>query len=444
MIDRLIAALNREIWLRDTYALGRVHAFFVRLLRLGWAVLRDLTDGQLSMRAMSLVYTTLLSLVPLLAFSFSVLKAFGVHNQIEPVLQGFLAPFGERATDLTSNIIGFVDNVNVGLLGSVGLLILVYIVVSLVQKIENGFNFVWRVPQARSFTSRFSGYLSVLTIGPVLVVGAISLLGVARSQVALDWLIAKEPFGTVFVWLTGFMPMFLVALACTFFYILIPNTKVRLLPAAGGGLVAGFLWDTIGGLFATFIVSSNSYTAIYAGFAAPLLFMFWIYLSWLILLIGTQVAFYLQNPQFIAAHRGTQNLEHAFKEHLALSVMYLVARHFRGVGPRWNFDGMSRHLHVNAEPLRTVIDRLLQRGLLSETSESGMFAPGRALDTILLFDIVDAVRHGSGLAGRGGMDGKELPAVDAVQDQLDAAIRDTLGERTLDDLVRDGEGKRGA
>ena len=97
-----------------------------RVLRLGAAVMADVRGGDLNLRAMSLVYTTLLSLVPLLAISFSVLKGFGVHNQIEPALLNFLEPLGEKRMEITANIIGFVDNIQVGVLGTVGLLFLLF------------------------------------------------------------------------------------------------------------------------------------------------------------------------------------------------------------------------------------------------------------------------------------------------------------------------------
>ncbi len=438
MITKAVNKMKHEVWAREIHSVGRAHAFGIRAARVVWALTRDIADGQLTMRAMSLVFSTLLSLVPLLAFSFSILKAFGVHNQIEPVLDRVLMPLGDRGTEISQGIIGFVDNINVGLLGSIGLLILVYTVVSLVQKIEDGFNYAWRVRQARSFTSRFSGYLSVLAVGPVLVFSAISLLGVARSQTAVDWLLGHEPFGTLFVWMTGFLPILLISAAFTFVYILIPNTRVHLFPALIGGLVAGILWELIGSLFASFVVASTKYTAIYAGFAAPLLFMFWIYLSWMILLVGTQLAFYIQNPQFVTARRDPPKLEHAFKEHLALAIMYLVAWDYRKGGPRWTFDALSRRLHVGADPLRAVLDRLAEAGLLVSAGEEGMmYAPGRSPDAILLHDIVDATRHGSGIVGHGGTDGEPLPEVDAVQSSIDGAVKDVLGDRTLHDLINE-------
>ena len=117
---------------------------------------RDIVRGQLTLRAMSLVYTTLLSIVPLLALSFSVLKAFGVHNQTEPMLRSFLSPLGEKGEEVSHRIIEFIQNMNVGVLGSLGLALLLYTSVSLMQKIEESCNFLWHISQPRSIGERFS------------------------------------------------------------------------------------------------------------------------------------------------------------------------------------------------------------------------------------------------------------------------------------------------
>ena len=174
-INDLQKILTDTIWETDTRPLSPMTARAIRTLRVLYRVLGDVVDGQLTLRAMSLVYTTLLSLVPLLAVSFSVLKGFGVHNQIEPILLNVLAPLGERGVEITRQIIEFVENVKVGVLGSLGLGLLLFTVVSLTQKIERAFNYTWRVTEHRSFVQRFSDYISVILIGPLLIFSAIGI-----------------------------------------------------------------------------------------------------------------------------------------------------------------------------------------------------------------------------------------------------------------------------
>lgn len=129
------ATIDRTIWQVDIASLPTWRAVLTRVARILHAVVNDVVEGQITLRAMSLVYTTLLSMVPLLAVSFSVLKGFGVHNQIEPLLADFLAPLGPEGVEISDNVVGFVDNMQIGVLGSVGLAMLFYTVVALIQKL---------------------------------------------------------------------------------------------------------------------------------------------------------------------------------------------------------------------------------------------------------------------------------------------------------------------
>jgi membrane protein len=204
------AAIREHIWRADLSAMRPWKAWLTQLLRVLYVVTRDLTDGQLTLRAMSLVYTTLLSLVPLLAVSFSVLKGFGVHNQIEPLLQNFLAPLGPKGAEITGYVIGFVENMRVGVLGSLGLGLLLYTVVSLIQKIEQAFNFTWHAVQNRSVVQRFSNYLSVILVGPVLMFTAVGMTASVTSTAVVQRLASIEPFGTAIHMLSQLVPYLLV------------------------------------------------------------------------------------------------------------------------------------------------------------------------------------------------------------------------------------------
>ncbi len=166
-------------------------------LRYPYALVRDLLTGELNLRAMGLVYTTLLSLVPLVAFAFAVLKGLGVHRDLEPLLFEFLRPIGERAGELTTQIMGFVEKVRGGVLGSLGLAFLLYTVVTTIQKLEGAFNFAWHVERPRSLMRRISEYLSLMVIGPVFLVIAFGLLGAVAEHGTMRWLTNHEPLGTI-------------------------------------------------------------------------------------------------------------------------------------------------------------------------------------------------------------------------------------------------------
>lgn len=361
--------------------------------RTAYAMVRDVLSGQLTLHAMSLVYTTLLSIVPLLALSFSVLKALGVHQKMEPFLFQFFQPLGPQGVDLAEKILGFVDNMKVGVLGSVGLALLVYTVVSLLQKIERSFNMIWRVPDMRSMAQRFSNYLSVIMVGPLLMVSAIGISATIFSSTFVQALIEIEPFGSLILVISRFTPFFLVVGAFTFVYIFMPNTRVKLRYAFIGGLIAGVSWQAAGMLFASFVAGSARYAAIYSSFAIGIILLIWIYLNWMILLLGASLAFYLQNPGSVAKRRQVQ-LAPELQEKVALATMWLVAKPFSEGRPAPQQEALEQQLKVPGEVTRALSDKLIRAGLLTLAGRQGdQLAPGRALDLITVGEVLRVVRN---------------------------------------------------
>ena len=406
MNPKLVVAINiREIRKRISHLIWKEpdqsnqkawNKRVIHWLRIGYMVVRNLADGQLTLRAMSLVYTTLLSLVPLLALSFSALKAFGVHNQFEPILLDFLKPLGPKSVELTTRTIGFVDNMRVGVLGTLGLGFLIYTVIAMMQKIEGSFNYVWHVTQNRSFAQRFSDYLSVLIIGPVLVFSALGVTASIMSTPIVQTLAAIEPFGTLIAWITKLVPYLMIIGAFTFIFGFIPNTKVKLGSAMAGALIAGIAWQSTGWGFAFFIANSTNYTAIYSALASLVMFMIWLYLSWLILLVGASIAFYHQHPEYlITAERQFQPSNYV-REWLALTVVHYIGHRYYQRQPPYTLEELSQALRFPAHVLESIFSKLENHGLLSTTADNPpRLLPAQPFDTTLLIDLIQAVRKSS-------------------------------------------------
>lgn len=358
--------LFNELWRADLPQQSFIQRVVYRGIRLLFVLARELAGGQLNLRAMSLVYTTLLSLVPLLAVSFSVLKAFGVHNQIEPLLFNLMAPLGEQGNELVVNILNFVENMKVGILGAVGLALLIYTVISLIQKVEATFNYVWQAKSTRSFSRRFSDYLSVIMVGPVLVFSALGVTASMMSSNLVLSITAIEPFGSIILFISKLAPLILIVGAFTFVYMFVPNTRVKLFAALVGALVGGSLWQISGMVFAGFAAGSTRYAAIYSGFAILILFMIWLYLSWLILLIGAQLAFFVQHPEQIRLGNRRIPLSGRFMEELSLMVLYQIASRFIREGSPCSLDCLSQALNVPGERIAEVLAMLQDRDLIME------------------------------------------------------------------------------
>lgn len=435
--DRLVQHAKKSLWLVDVRTLTRPQRALVTALRLVYVIVRDLAEGQLTLRAMGLVYTTLLSLIPLLAVSFSVLKVFGVHNQIEPFLYNFLEPLGPKGDEIAKNIIVFVDNVKVGVLGSIGIVLLLYTGISLIRKIESAFNFVWKTKGRKSFARTFSDYLSVILIGPLLIFTAMGLTAFIMSIAVVQALVSIEVFGTAVYLLGRLLPYVLVGAAFTFIYLFVPNTKVRLSSALLGGIVAGVLWETVGWAFASFIVTSTRYEAIYSGFAILIMFMIWLYVSWLILLVGAQVAFYHQHRQFLTATKVSRQLSNRFREWLGLAAMFLIAENYYYDREYFTAAALAKRLSIDDATAQDMLDLLRDKGLIVETRDDPpAYLPERDIETIAIQQIHQAVRTADGAFSWAGPAPTRLQPVDRMLDRIDRSAARALKQETLKSLIR--------
>lgn len=432
MIQQLIAKIDHAVWgseLESKGTPGRVAALLLRHL---YALVRDILQGQLALRATSLVYTTLLSVVPLVAFSFSVLKGLGVHNDLRPYMYQVLEPLGAQGREITEEVIALVDNVKGGVLGGLSLAFFIYTSISMVQKVEESFNHVWHVSRPRSFARRFSEYTLVLLISPVIVVVALGMIASISSNRVVQALLQNESFGPLLVEIGEFAPYLLITVVFIFLYMFVPNTRVRFVPASIGGLFGGVLWATIGAIFANFVAYTTTKQIIYSGFAVAISALFWLYMSWLVLLIGAQLAFYIQRPEYLRVGRREPRLSNSMRECLALNVMYLVASAYRDASRAVTFDQLAEKLKVPAIALTPVVNSLEQAGLLLSTEREGM-VPGRDMARIRLSDILEVVRrHGDTGSYRGP---RWLPGIAALGNELENAVNGVVGERTLADLV---------
>jgi len=429
----MIKLLN---WVQDglflrSREMGPPWGALLRFVRYPGALLRDWLRGAISVQAMSLAYTTLLSLVPLMVFSFSILKGLGARGDLRFILHEFFRPLGDASVQLTETVMQFVTNMRGDLLGSIGLGFLVYTVVTTIQKVEASFNFLWHVARPRSFARRFTEYLSVMILGPILLAVALGMLGSAEHSPLAKWIAAVTPLAWILDAAIRVLPYVIVTIVFTFMYAFIPNTKVQFKAALIGGVTSGIIWALMGQLFTTFIVYSSSLVAIYTGFAVVLITLVWVYLSWLILLIGAQLAFYVQFPQYLRHGQDTVELTGRDREQVGLSIMYLIGRDYAAGNVPWTAARLAAELDIPSIALSPVLTSLEKGGFLIAT-EREAFVPGRNLDGIQLADVLENVRTCPG--GRLAVEIRSVgPAVEAMA-TVESAMLECLRGRSLQEL----------
>lgn len=362
-----LTAAHRWIWHAKPHR--RHHRIGQRFSRIGLYMGREALKGNLQLNAMSLSYITLLSLVPLLAVSFSVLKAFGSDQVIEPFLTTLLEPLGSSAEGLTAQILTFVGNIKVGVLGAVGIAMLFFTVVTLMQKIESVFNGIWHVQQLRQITTRLPMYLSVLMVGPVLVLAATGLTASLLSNHFVTDITQHSVFRDALASVAWLVPFMVWVAVFTFIYAMVPNTSVRFSSALAGGVVAAILWNGIGLAFGSMIASSTQYTAIYSAFASLILFMVWLQLAWLIVLLGATVSYAWQNIDRLRLREGTPE-NHAFiLMTAALESLSRIETRFHNAQSAPSSDDLKQtlaeKLGIDPDDTQRALEQLAKGGLIN-------------------------------------------------------------------------------
>jgi membrane protein len=405
----------------------------LRVLRYPYAVIRDLMRGEINLRAMGLVYTTLLSIIPLLAFSFAILKLFGGHRDLEPIIYEFFRPVGGAAAqELTTRVTQFANRVSSGVVGSVGLALLAWTLVGTIKKVEDSFNFLWHVDQPRSFARRLAEYTTLLIAGPVLIVGFVGLTHAALASAPVQEMVRLPLLQRLRGTGIGLAPYAIVITFFTALYMMIPNTRVHWRAALTGAVVAGILWAAIGKMFTAFVVHSTRLTIVYAGFAFVVAALLWTYFGWLILLAGAQLSFYVQNPTYLRLGLQQLRLSSEELEQLALKLMYFVGRTHVAGGRRWTVNRLANELGLPGIAVAQMASTLEHAGLLI-ISDYDELVPARDIGRIGVYEIIEIARQQR--SGHLAPRNLPIPPVDRVLQSIAEARRQRCGELTLRDLI---------
>jgi len=404
---------------------------------------RSFNRNRCPVRAASLSYTTLLALVPLLAVVMSITTSMLQRQGEEPVwrlvdkLVDYVAPaldLQARAEDeiqaartntvtvlvtneagvvtstnlpptnpprevtgrerVVKQITAFISNINSGALGVTSVLALLFVAISLLRTIEATFNDIWGVTQGRAWIKSIVYYWAVITLGPLCLVGALTLTTGPHLQRTQAWLDRVPYLGNLVLQLSPFV---ILSLGFAAFYALMPNTKVRLKAALVGGIIGGTLWQ-LNNLFNVIYVSRVvTYTNIYGSLAVIPLFLVGMYFSWLIMLFGAQVAYAWQNREAYIQEKQAESISQRGREFIALRMMTHIARNFLAGRQPLSLVELSRELGVPSRLAQRVLCTLVERRLLVEVNDTEVrFSPGRPLDRISAYHVVSALRAGNG------------------------------------------------
>jgi membrane protein len=320
-------------------------------------------DDQCLMRASALAYTSLLSIVPLFAVMFSVLKGLGVQHRLEPVLLSRLS----LSQETTDSIIGYIDRINVSTLGALGAVALLLTVVSVLGSIEASLNNIWRVTAGRTVWRKITDYLSVVLLTPFLLLAGVAITSSMQMQRVLDWLLGIQYVGVAVTECLSILPVVMNALAIGMLYAVMPNRRQAPLAVILGALVAGAAWQTVQWAYIKLQIGFANYNAIYGALSQLPVTLVWLYVSWAVVLAGAELAAVYELGA-AAAGLGFVPVNQAV---IALEVLLRGARAFAGAGGSIDPLAVARALGVDAGVVASITDSLVRRGWLAAADGDG-------------------------------------------------------------------------
>ena len=385
--------IKHLVWEQNPEEMTWVKRALLRQLQTAVLVARDFYGNRCLLRASALTYYTMLSLVPLLALTFALLKAFGVQNQLQPLI---LEKLNVGGGDIANIIVDYINNTQVAQMGAVGLVFLLIAVVSLLTNIEEAFNDIWGIDQLRPSLRRFSDYLSVILVGPVLLIGAISMTSSLVSHSFTQRLIEMQMIGSLIVLFLKVTPFIFMWLAFTLLYVFMSNIKVQWRAAFIGGVVGGTLWQLAQLGYVHFQVGVARYNAIYGTMAALPIFMVWLYLSWVIVLFGLGVCYAKQNLRTGARDLRGDEVNRYSYEKVCLAMLVTLADRFYNGESAIKEGQLARLLYVSPRLCRAILNQLEQLGLVAEInghSGRSCYQLGRDADSLSIADIHAMLRN---------------------------------------------------
>lgn len=431
------------IWDTSLEGLPAWRVAIIEAARIAWVVGRDLINGRLNLRAMSLVYTTLLSLVPTIAIAFAVFRAFGYDVYVQGLLTEFLGPLGSQGSDITGKLMEFVDRVNANVLGTVGFAFLLYTVISMVNKIEEAFNSIWRVQSNRSLARQFTEIVSMGVLGPLVLFTALGIMAGALSNSYVGSVIDFGPVRFLITQMSKLVPYAILIATFTFLYMMIPNTRVRLSSALVGAAVAGVAWGLTGWAFATFVVKSAQYVAVYSAFASLVVFMIWLYAAWLILLVGCSIAFYFQKRRHLSPVIGLALLTSRQQQRVAVHALLLIHDAFEKGEASWSEETLSRKLRLPMESVQDIESALEEGGFIAQAAGNpGYLIPSRPARLVRIADVIGALRRRRDAGGVSDATLAREPRIDGFFDRLNTVESEILESTTIATLLETREPPR--
>lgn len=432
MFKRITKFLKEELWLTDIYKDSKRKSFFIRTLRILVIAFRGFFEDRAALRASSLTYFTMLSIVPIFALGFGIAKGFGFEQRMHAFLNKNFQSQEEILKWITSLVDNLLANTRGGLVAGIGSVVLFWSVIQVLNNIELSFNDIWQVKKSRSLVRKFSDYLAIMIISPFAIAIAGSLM--VRIQGYAESLRLLQPIVVLLIKITPYVSIWILF---TIIYIVMPNTKVRFMNALIAGIFAGTLTIVVQWAYIHFQIGVTRFNTLYGSFAAIPLFLVWLQVTWLIVLMGAELSFAYQNVENYEFEAAALNLSSSNKRLLTLLILQQVIKNFQDGGSPMSTYSLSQKLGIPNRLVSELTFSLVKSGLLVELAydDPRQRAFNPAIDTNMI-SVEEAVRR---LEGAGGSqlfvaDSEDLEKISRLNKDIMEAIRNSPANVLIKDI----------
>ncbi|WP_432735801.1 YihY/virulence factor BrkB family protein [Maridesulfovibrio sp. FT414] len=396
--------------------------WFYTFARVSYLVILGFLNDQCIIRASALTFTTMLSIVPFVAVAFSLMKGMGFQDS--QFIYDMLLKVSAGREDVVVKILEYVDNTNVQTLGWVGIATLLFTVLSTVGTIEKAFNVIWKVTHGRTFWRKFTDFFSVIFICPVAVIVATSVSISIRRQTLLHSLEGIYGVSALETFVMKLAPLVLIWLAFTFIYAFMPNTRVRVGSAFAGGVVAGTIWHMAQWAYINWQIGVTKYNAIYGSFAQLPLFLLWLYFSWIIVLLGSEISYAVQNVMLYRQQRFMPDAGIEDKQKFSLLALSLMALRFDRAEPPYDLDELAGEIGVPVNFIDPLLDKFVDAGILLRAVDSDHEFYSFALSPrhVSILRVLSII-SGSGEGASSRIDSRGMDYVSSLMNRLKELIR---------------------
>ncbi|MBL7113265.1 MAG: YihY/virulence factor BrkB family protein [Bacteroidales bacterium] len=439
MIKKVMNFITDEVWTVDLRKYPRILAFFIRQLRIILMAMRGFKENKIQLRASALTYYTMMSIVPVAAMIFGISKGFGFERKLEAMIREQLSE-REEMKEVINYIISFansmLENINGGFIAGVGLVLLFWSIMKVLGNIENSFNAIWRIKKSRPFVRKFSDYLSMMLIAPVLLVLS-STITVFLSNAVTGEDTFMQYVGPVINFLASLIPYLLIFLLFTILYVIMPNTKVIFRNALYGGIIAGAIFQLTQWAYIYFQVGVSKYGAIYTSFAALPLFLIWLQLSWLIVLLGAEISYAYQNIEKYEFEAEALKISNYNRRLLTFLILHQVVKGFMTGDQPLTARDIGHNLGIPMRLVRDIIFSLTENNLLAETTtespKESAYLPSIDISQLSISYIINKLEMTEGdrlFAEESG----DLKAFSGIQQDILKAIEKSPANRLIKDV----------